>query len=49
MSDEELVEHFWEFMPDEEFCKGPCNEKKDCDLCRLAWLKQPAEEGAEHG
>ena len=43
MSDEKLVEHFWEVFPDEKFCSGECNEERNCDLCRLAWLKQPAE------
>ena len=43
MSDEELVEHFWESMPDDKFCTGICNEDHDCDKCRLEWLKQPAE------
>ena len=46
MSDEELVDHFWEFMPDNKFCAGTCHEDevKDCNKCRLAWLRQPAEE-----
>ena len=43
MSDEELVEHFGEFMPDDKFCTGICNEDHDCDKCRLEWLKQPVE------
>jgi uncharacterized protein YegJ (DUF2314 family) len=43
MSDEELVEHFWEIMPDEKFCTGICNDQHDCNVCRLAWLRQPAE------
>ena len=43
MSDEELVENFGEYMPDEKFCTGICNDQMDCDVCRLAWLKQPAE------
>lgn len=43
MSDEELVELFWESFDDDKFCTGVCNEERNCDLCRLAWLKQPAE------
>ena len=43
MSDEELVEYFWESFDDDKFCTGVCNEEKNCDLCRLAWLKKPAE------
>lgn len=43
MSDEELVAKFWEVMPDGEFCTGSCNEQRDCNICRLAWLRQPAE------
>lgn len=43
MTDEELVENFWECMDDDKFCYGQCNEEANCDLCRLAWLKQPAE------
>ena len=48
MSDEELVENFWECFDDDKFCTGVCNDAHDCDLCRLAWLKQPAE-GADNG
>ena len=43
MSDEELVKNFWEVMDDSKFCTGVCNEQRDGDICRLAWLKQPAE------
>ena len=43
MSDEELVKNFWEVMDDSKFCTGVCNEQRDCDICRLAWLKQPSE------
>ena len=44
MSDEELVKNFWECMDDDKFCTGKCNDEADCDACRLAWLRQPAEE-----
>lgn len=45
MTDEELVEHFWEEMDDDKFCTGICpDQKNDCDVCRLRWLKQPAED-----
>lgn len=44
MTDEELVKNFWEVMDDSKFCTGICNEQRDCNVCRLNWLKQPAEE-----
>lgn len=48
MTDEELVENFRDLMPDELFCSGVCpdcgqDSIPPCDLCRLKWLKQPAE------
>ena len=54
MTDEELVENFRDLMPDELFCSGVCPDGGQdsippCDLCRLKWLKQPAEGGMRDG
>ena len=51
MSDEELAETIGGYM----HCagcplRGDCNpEELPCENVLLKWLKQPAEEGAEHG
>jgi hypothetical protein len=44
MSDEEWVKYFGDMFDDDQFCTNCGNEKMDCDLCRLAWLRKPAEE-----
>lgn len=44
MSDEELVKYFWYLFDDDLFCTNCGKEEFDCDLCRLAWLKKPAED-----